>query len=282
MLIRLPYNKDAYRGAIRPAEIFAGQGYAVVVQDTRGKNKSEGEYEVQNPDRNDGYDAIDWVVKQPWSTGKVGTYGCSYLGEVQYLLAKMHHPNHTAAIAQAASGAVGPAGGYYTDFGAYDGGAFLLSTGFGWFGSAGSKVKGARAPANLDFPTLLRSLPTVEMGKRAGYTPSELEEFISNPPPCSSMTFSTEGMPRPAPNPLVVNSGSRIFSIRCAGIPGPLSSIVISAPRAEGLVITPICGGRPAIAASGCPLYDMASTAFVSKLPIARLVCSRSIFALMP
>ena len=183
ILMRTPYNKDAYRGAIRPAEIFAGQGYIAVIQDTRGKFHSDGEYEVQTPDRNDGYDAIDWIVKQPWSTGKVGTYGCSYLGEVQYLLSKMHHPNHTAAIAQSASGAVGPAGGYYTNFGTLDGGALVLSSLFGWFGSAGSRVKGARAPLeSLDFPTLLRSLPLIEMGKKAGYPPSELEEFFSQPP----------------------------------------------------------------------------------------------------
>ena len=182
ILIRTPYGKDTYRGATGPARLFAGQGYVAVVQDTRGKFSSEGEYRVQDDDRNDGYDTLDWIVGQPWSTGKVGTYGCSYLGEVQYLLAKMRHPNHLAMIPQAASGATGPAGGYYTNFGAYDGGAFLLSTGFGWFGYAGSKVKNARAPQNLDFPGLLRSLPTIDMGRKAGYAPSEFEDFLSHPP----------------------------------------------------------------------------------------------------
>lgn len=182
ILIRLPYNKDSYRGATIPAEFFAGQGYAVVVQDVRGKHASEGEYAVQMADAQDGYDAVDWAAKQPWSTGKIGTYGCSYLGEVQFLLAKMRHPNHTAMIPQSASGAVGPAGGYYTNFGAYSGGAFLLSTGFGWFGIAGTKVKGATAPDPLDFKTLLRSLPTAEMDKRAGYPPTDFRDFFIHPP----------------------------------------------------------------------------------------------------
>ncbi len=182
VLIRTPYGKDTYRGATEPARMFAGQGYLVVVQDTRGKFHSEGEYRVQDDDRNDGYDTMDWIVRQPWASGRIGTYGCSYLGEVQYLLAKMRHPNHTAMIPQSASGATGPAGGYYTNFGAYDGGAFLLSTAFGWFGIAGSKVKNSPRPRNLDFVALLRSLPTIEMGRKAGYAPSEFEDFLSHPP----------------------------------------------------------------------------------------------------
>src|SRR2546422_711552 len=128
VLMRTPYNKETYRGATQPAQFWAGQGYAAVVQDTRGQFSSEGNYRVE---------ANDWVVKQPWSTGKVGTYGCSYLGEVQYLLAKTRHPNHLAMIPQAASGALGPAGGFYTNFGAYEGGALTLSTIFGWFSFAG-------------------------------------------------------------------------------------------------------------------------------------------------
>jgi hypothetical protein len=182
ILIRTPYGKDTYRGATVPANRFAGWGYAVVVQDTRGKFSSEGEYRVQNDDRNDGWDTMDWIVHQPWSSGRVGTYGCSYLGEVQFLLAKMRHPNHIAMIPQSASGATGPAGGYYTNFGAYDGGAFLLSTAFGWFGIAGSKVKNAPVPRDLDFPSLLRSLPTIDMARKAGYAPSEFEDFLSHPP----------------------------------------------------------------------------------------------------
>ena len=182
ILMRTPYNKSVYQGATTPARRFAARGYAVIAQDTRGKFASEGEYRVQDHDRNDGYDTIEWITKQPWSNGRIGTYGCSYLGEVQYLLAKMRHPAHLAMIPQSASGATGPAGGYYTNFGAYEGGAFVLSSAFGWFGFAGSKVKNSPRPQNVDFPTLLRSLPTVEMGKKAGYAPSEFEDFLSHPP----------------------------------------------------------------------------------------------------
>jgi putative CocE/NonD family hydrolase len=188
VLIRTPYNKETYRGATGPADLFAGQGYLVVAQDVRGQFASEGEYRVQVADARDGYDTIDWIVKQPWSNGKVGTYGCSYLGEVQFLLAKMRHPNHTAMIPQSASGAVGPAGGYYTNFGTYEGGALTLSSMFGWFGLAGFKD---RAPPDyvigsrryeFSFDQMLRSLPVVTMAKRAGYPRSDYEDFVSHPP----------------------------------------------------------------------------------------------------
>src|SRR5262249_7977484 len=156
------YNKDVIHYVTGPAKFFAGQGYVVVTQDVRGKFHSEGEFAVQMADAEDGYDTIDWASKQPWSTGKVGTYGCSYMGEVQMLAAKMRHPAHAAMIPQSASGATGPAGGFYTNWGTYEGGTVTLSALFGWFGGAGSKVKGSTVDVGkLDFATLLRSLPIV-------------------------------------------------------------------------------------------------------------------------
>ena len=183
ILIRLPYNKDTYRGATVPAQFFASQGYVVLAQDVRGRWHSEGTYAVEMPDANDGYDAVDWAAKQPWSTGKVGTFGCSYLGEVQYELLTKHHPAHLAAIPQAASGAVGPAGGYYTNFGTYSpGGALTLSSLVGWFAGAGTKVKGAHAPDSLDFAALLRSLPTAQIDRRGSFPPTDYEELLTHPP----------------------------------------------------------------------------------------------------
>jgi putative CocE/NonD family hydrolase len=134
-------------------------------------------------DAEDGYDTIDWASKQPWSTGKVGTYGCSYMGEVQLLAAKMRHPAHVAMIPQSSSGAMGPAGGFYTNWGTYEGGTVTLSALFGWFGGAGSKVKGSTIDlAKLDFPALLASLPIVDLPKKAGYAPSDFEDFVRHPP----------------------------------------------------------------------------------------------------
>ncbi|MGE0554857.1 MAG: CocE/NonD family hydrolase [Gemmatimonadales bacterium] len=183
ILIRTPYNKAAMPYVTEPARFFAGQGYLVATQDIRGKFRSEGEFAVQMKDAEDGYDTIDWLARQAWSTGKVGTYGCSYMGEVQLLAAKLRHPAHTAMIAQSASGAMGPAGGFYTNWGTYEGGTITLSALFGWMGGAGSKVRGRTGDlASLDFPTMLRSLPLATMADRAGYPPSDFRDFVTHKP----------------------------------------------------------------------------------------------------
>jgi putative CocE/NonD family hydrolase len=178
IVLRTPYDKNTYRGSTMPAEFFASRGYAVVSQDVRGKWGSEGEYQVQSHDRDDGYDTIEWAARQPWSTGKIGTYGCSYLGEVQILLAGARHPNHLAAIPQAAAGGLGSAGGYWSSFGAYENGVFSLSSAFGWFLGAGAKDKTPARPDSFDFPTVLRSRPTIEMIKRVNGPRSDFEDYL--------------------------------------------------------------------------------------------------------
>ena len=178
IVLRTPYRKDSYRGSTIPAEFFAARGYAVVSQDVRGKWSSEGEYQVQSHDRDDGYDTIEWAARQPWSTGKIGTYGCSYLGEVQVLLAGARHPNHLAAIPQAAAGGLGSGGGYWSGFGAYENGVFSLSSAFGWFLSAGAKDKSPAKPDSFDFATVLRSRPVIDMVKRVRGPRSDFEDYL--------------------------------------------------------------------------------------------------------
>ena len=83
-----------------PADFFASHGYAVVLQDVRGKFASEGDFHVYQGDRADWADTFDWVAAQPWSTGDVGTYGCSYLGEQQIVAGRANfHVSVTRAAA---------------------------------------------------------------------------------------------------------------------------------------------------------------------------------------
>ncbi len=182
IVLRTPYNKDTYRGSIGPAEFFAGQGYGVVSQDVRGKFHSEGEYQVQSHDKVDGYDTIDWAANQPWSTGKIGTFGCSYLGEVQILESGARHPKHLAAVPQAAAGGLGSGGGYWSAFGQYESGVPSLSSGFGWFLGAGAKDKDAIRPDSIDFPAVLKSLPTVDLIKRVHGPRTDWEDFLIHRP----------------------------------------------------------------------------------------------------
>jgi|GEM_PF-96911 len=180
ILIRLPYDRELYLGATIPAQYFAERGYAVVVQDSRGKWDSEGEYVVSQSARNDGYDTVEWAASQPWSTGRVGTYGCSYLGENQVMLAAERHPAHLAMIPQAAGGAVGTAGGRYGYFGFYEGGAFSLSAGVGWFPMAGTKDHTDRQ-VSIPVPEGLRHLPTVDIMSHYGVGPTDWEEVLTRP-----------------------------------------------------------------------------------------------------
>jgi putative CocE/NonD family hydrolase len=96
ILMRLPYNKSLGR-AKADGDYFAAHGYAVVIQDTRGRFRSEGVWHMLTDDGRDGFDTCDWIGKQPWSDGKVGTIGTSYVGGTQHALA-MERPPQLATV----------------------------------------------------------------------------------------------------------------------------------------------------------------------------------------
>ncbi len=95
ILARTPYNKDGARG---DAEWFCSRGYSVVINDVRGRYASEGKWRMILDDPNDGYDVVQWITKQTWSTGKVGTIGTSYVGGTQHALACANPPGLAAMI----------------------------------------------------------------------------------------------------------------------------------------------------------------------------------------
>ena len=71
------------------------RGYAVVVQDVRGRYESAGTFDPYKHEGHDGYDTIEWIAAQPWSNGRVATAGLSYPGAVQWLAA-VETPPHLA------------------------------------------------------------------------------------------------------------------------------------------------------------------------------------------
>jgi len=98
LITRTPYGRgedatgpDFIRQAI-------AHGYAVVVQDVRGRHGSDGEYEPYRHEGKDGYDTIEWAARQPWSNGAVGTFGLSYPGAVQWLAAVERPPSLKAMV----------------------------------------------------------------------------------------------------------------------------------------------------------------------------------------
>ncbi len=194
IMIRTPYDKREHRRPTSAAQMFAGQGYVVAVQDVRGKFESEGDYTISKDDVADGSDATSWLAKQPWSNGKVGTYGCSYLGDTQVMQARLRNPHHTAMLPQAAGSSM-----HYRYFGTMDGGVIELAGGLGWFRGSGSKrylkypidmpplVRryfeiGPVVPPVADYRAVWNSLPVIDMMKRADGPPTDFEEFVSHPP----------------------------------------------------------------------------------------------------
>jgi len=102
ILIRSPYNKALTRNSDFLNIITAAfAGYAVVIQDIRGRFASEGEWRrdsmftVEGPD---GYDTIEWIASQRWCDGKVGMAGGSYLAGLQWAAA-MESPPSLKAMA---------------------------------------------------------------------------------------------------------------------------------------------------------------------------------------
>jgi putative CocE/NonD family hydrolase len=179
ILVRTPYNKSGSAGA---GNYFASHGYVVVVQDVRGKFASEGEYRIYQGDMTDWSDAFDWIGAQPWSTKRIGSFGCSYLGEQQIVAAQQRHPFHFAAIAQAAGGNLGRVGRHRTFWGSVEGGANAVSINFGWMPVWASADKGQHPPPRVDFATFLRTLPLIDMTDRAGVPSWDWRNFLERSP----------------------------------------------------------------------------------------------------
>lgn len=98
ILVMTPYNRQTFRNGLPLVGIqLSSSNYAFVVVDWRC---FYGSVSACPPGNNgeDGYDVIDWIAAQPWSDGKVGTWGPSALGRVQYLTLREQHPNHVCAV----------------------------------------------------------------------------------------------------------------------------------------------------------------------------------------
>ncbi|HEY7030500.1 MAG TPA: CocE/NonD family hydrolase [Thermomicrobiales bacterium] len=119
LLQRTPYNKEL--ATLAPVQTDAlravARGYAVVIEDARGRYRSEGQFNPFYQEIEDGYDTVEWCAAQPWSDGNVGMYGTSYVGAVQWLAAISQPPSLKAIIPTFT------ASDYYEGW-TYQGGAF--------------------------------------------------------------------------------------------------------------------------------------------------------------
>jgi uncharacterized protein len=164
VLLRTPYGRASMgRG-------WARQGFVAVTQDLRGRGESTGVFLPYAHEAADTARTLDWIAAQPWSNGRVGTLGCSALGEVQLIAARARHPAHRALVAEGAGGAVGSVDGHHTPFAAYEGGIFQLASALGWFARQGDRGRADGQPAASaeSIAAALRTLPVLGMDRRAG------------------------------------------------------------------------------------------------------------------
>ena len=103
VLAMTPYMSDRYHAYAVP---IAKRGYVVAVVDVRGRGSSEGTFDPFAQEAKDGYDTVEWMARQPWSSGKVGMIGGSYGGFNQWSIVK-EFPPHLVTITPTAAAHLG-------------------------------------------------------------------------------------------------------------------------------------------------------------------------------
>jgi len=167
---RMPYGMSG-NGC---GQFYAQRGYAYVIQDCRGRYDSEGEFYPFQDDGRDGYDSLDWICAQSWSNGRVGMFGPSYLGAVQWLLAVEKHPALQAIVPNVIPG----------DFwrnGYWKSGAFSLALNSLWLCM---EISGRTSDLNLipayDLNAFFRHLPLMTLDEEAGRPCQFWKDFLKN------------------------------------------------------------------------------------------------------
>ncbi|HKR11365.1 MAG TPA: CocE/NonD family hydrolase [Pyrinomonadaceae bacterium] len=184
IFVRTPYNFnywDVRSGAPRDlsSELAAvKRGYVYVQMNERGRFFSEGNYDILGPPLTDGVEELDWISKQAWSNGKVGTIGCSSTAEWQMAVAAQGHPAFTTMITQGYGAGVGRVGGFYEQGNWYRGGAVQMLF-IAWLYSQQNQVRPMFSPQATQDELILASrafdlapqLPSVDWSKALRHLP---------------------------------------------------------------------------------------------------------------
>jgi putative CocE/NonD family hydrolase len=141
LLQRTPYNKLGW--GMNFAHRAAARGYVVIIQDVSGRYTSEGDWYTFIHEAEDGYDTIEWAAALPYSDGRVGMFGGSYVGATQVLAATVHPP-HLAGICPVVTAS------NYHDGWTYQGGAFEQWFNESWASGLATNTMRRRAEKNYD------------------------------------------------------------------------------------------------------------------------------------
>ena len=152
LLQRTPYRRSTWGYDIGFAERAASHGYVVFIQDVRGRFTSDGEWRPFVHESEDGYDTVEWIAAQPYSNGKVGMFGGSYVGATQ-MLAAISNPPHLAGICPVVTAS------NYHDGWTYQGGAFEQWFDESWTSGLAQDTLEHKIENNLDNQEEVNVLP---------------------------------------------------------------------------------------------------------------------------
>ena len=169
VIMRTPYDKSRAKGS---AAKFAKAGYIFVVQDCRGARASEGVMDPYNNEGQDGYDTIEWIMQQPWCSGRIGMTGGSYVGAVQWQAAVEQPPGLTTIAPRATWSS------FYRNL--YLGGAVRLALISNWLAGNTAKPEGAK-PADMN--EALMRLPLSDVDEAIGWPMPWLDAYLTHPEP---------------------------------------------------------------------------------------------------
>lgn len=172
VLMRTPYNNSG-ADAYKTGRWYAERGYVYATQDVRGKYDSDGKFVLYANEANDGLDTMDWIAAQPWSNGKIGTLGGSYVGYTQIAPA-VHNPKNLVAIAASVT-----TGNIFNDW-TYMDGPLLLSFGIGWADSD-MNGHGMQYSMGTDWKTVYRHLPLITMDQAASQNNPGYRALLMHP-----------------------------------------------------------------------------------------------------
>jgi len=167
ILMRTPYGKGNEQS--KHGKRYAANGYAVVLQDCRGRGDSQGIWEPFLYDRSDGYDTQQWVGQQAWSNGEIGTSGGSYVGFTQWISAPGASPYLKTMVPRV------PFNNSFRDI-TYVGGAYQLALCMSWGGMMGAKdLKG------LKWDRFFQYLPLETWDDVLGQEVFYLRDWVAHP-----------------------------------------------------------------------------------------------------
>jgi putative CocE/NonD family hydrolase len=207
LLVRTPYPATSLPAPDGLFKALFEKDYAIVIQNERGSEWSEGDFGLLTRTTADGQDTLDWIVEQDWSNGKVGMFGCSSTAENQLKLAAIGHPALRACVPMSSGAGIGDIPGAEGTQGLfYRGGVPMLAIWALWHAPSGIRtrpklpevadeaelarimrtysvsVTDSRNPEYAQALTVsMRKAPSGEVLRRMGAPLTGFEQFIASP-----------------------------------------------------------------------------------------------------